>query len=110
MADSTYSYSYVDNKNEDGNRGESQPPRRVRKPHPVRNTLLVLAVLALLAVCDMACVVTNEDEYTLIKRFGKIERVVSESGLTFKIPFIETEIKLDREEQHNDLRESDVIT
>ncbi len=110
MADSTYSYSFVDNKNEDGNRGESQPPRRVRKPHPVRNTLLVLAVLALLAVCDMACVVTNEDEYTLIKRFGKIERVVSESGLTFKIPFIETEIKLDREVLLYDLRESDVIT
>ena len=28
MADSTYSYSFVDNKNEDGNRGESQPPQK----------------------------------------------------------------------------------
>jgi len=110
MGDSTYSYSYVDKKNEDNNSGREEKPKRVKKSHPVRNTLLILFALVLLAVGDMACVVTKEDEYTLIKRFGKVERVVSTSGLTFKIPFLETETKLDREVLLYDLKESDVIT
>ena len=110
MGDSTYSYSYVDKKNEDNNSGREEKPKRVKKSHPVRNTLLILFALVLLAVGDMACVVTKEDEYTLIKRFGKVERVVSTSGLTFKIPFLETETKLDREVLPYDLKESDVIT
>lgn len=113
MGDSTYSYSYVEKKNEDNNSnhpGGQGKPKRVKKSHPVRNTLLIVFVLLLLAICDMACVVTEEDEYTLIKRFGKVERVVSTSGLSFKIPFLETEIKLDREVLLYDLKESDVIT
>ena len=30
-----------------------------------------------------------DDEYKLIRQFGKIDRVVSKSGVTFKIPFVE---------------------
>lgn len=82
----------------------------MKKPHPVRNVLIIAAVLLLLVISDMSFVVTNEDEYTLIKRFGKVERIVTTSGLTFKIPFIETETKLDKEILIYDLKASDVIT
>lgn len=103
-SNSTYSYSYTNNGNNNDN------VTRIRKPHPVRNTLIIVAVVLLLIITDMACVVTEEDEYTLIKRFGKVERTISESGITFKIPFIESEIKLDREVLIYDLKASDVIT
>ena len=103
-SNSTYSYSYTNNGN------NNDDVTRIRKPHPVRNTLIIVAVVLLLIITDMACVVTEEDEYTLIKRFGKVERTISESGITFKIPFIESEIKLDREVLIYDLKASDVIT
>ncbi|MDE7211419.1 MAG: protease modulator HflC [Lachnospiraceae bacterium] len=82
----------------------------MKKPHTVRNVLLLVALIVLIALSDMICVVTNEDEYTLIKRFGRVERVVTTSGLTFKIPFIETEVKIDKEVLIYDLKASDVIT
>lgn len=114
MGDSTYSYSYVDNNNNNGGNGNNtendKKARRMKKPHPVRNVLIIAAVLLLLVISDMSFVVTNEDEYTLIKRFGKVERIVTTSGLTFKIPFIETETKLDKEILIYDLKASDVIT
>lgn len=112
MGDSTYSYSYVDNNN-NGNGNNSNNDKNVQKmkpSHPVRNVLIIAAVLLLLAISDMSVVVTNEDEYTLIKRFGEVKRIVTTSGLTFKIPFIETETKLDKEILIYDLKESDVIT
>ena len=108
MEDSTYSYSYVDNRNEGGS-GDGKV-QKMKKPHTVRNVLLLVALIVLIALSDMICVVTNEDEYTLIKRFGRVERVVTTSGLTFKIPFIETEVKIDKEVLIYDLKASDVIT
>lgn len=55
-------------------------------------------------------VVTAEDEYTIIKRFNKIERVIDEAGLTFKTPFVETVDKLPKSLQLYDMPTSDVIT
>lgn len=111
MEDSTYSYSYVDNKEKgNGENGNGKKAQHIKRPHPVRNTLLVLAFILLVALSDMICVVTKEDEYTLIKRFGAVERVVTTSGLTFKIPFMETEVKIDKEILIYDLKASDVIT
>ncbi len=111
MEDSTYSYSYVDNKEKgNGENGNGKKVQHIKRPHPVRNTLLVLAFILLVALSDMICVVTKEDEYTLIKRFGAVERVVTTSGLTFKIPFMETEVKIDKEILIYDLKASDVIT
>lgn len=100
-------YSY--NNNGMNNR-KSDNVTRIKQPHTGRNIAIALAVLFLFIIGNMVCVVTEEDEFTLIKRFGKVERVVSEAGLTFKIPFIETEVKLDKEVLIYDLKSSDVIT
>lgn len=110
MEDSTYSYSYVDNNNGNEGGGNEQRVQRAKKPHTVRNIILLVLLVLVIALSDMICVVTNEDEYTLIKRFGKVERVVTTSGLTFKVPFIETEVKIDKEVLIYDLKASDVIT
>ncbi|MGF7143982.1 membrane protease subunit HflC [Anaerotaenia torta] len=72
--------------------------------------LVLLLVVAGLIISLSATIVTKEDEYTLVKRFGKIERVNSEAGLSFKTPFIETVDVLPRNIQFYDMQESDVIT
>lgn len=55
-------------------------------------------------------VITKENEYSLVKQFGKIERVIDKAGLTFKTPFVETTDILPRQIQFYDMTESDVIT
>lgn len=110
MENSTYSYSYVNNNNNSSNNPNGGKVTRIKKPHPVRNTIIIVAVLLFFAVLDMSVVETGEDEYTLIKRFGELKRVISTSGLSFKIPFIETETKLEKQVLLYDLKESDVIT
>lgn len=104
---STYSYSYVNN---DQNSGNNKDIPRVNPSHTKRNVILVIIVVLFAMLYDMSFVVTQENEYTLIKRFGKIERTVAEPGLSFKIPFIETESKIEREVLFYDLKASDVIT
>ncbi len=70
-------------------------------------TLLVIAgVITLLSTA----IITKENQYTLVKRFGKIERVNSEAGLSLRTPFIETVDVLPKNIQFYDMKESDVIT
>lgn len=72
----------------------------------------VVAVVALLLVITLSSsiVVTQENEYTLIRQFGKVDRVIDEAGLSFKIPFVETVYTLPQEILLYDLAPSDVIT
>lgn len=72
--------------------------------------VLAVLVVAVIWVLGMSMVVTQENEYTLIKQFGKIDHVITESGLSFKIPFIQTADKLPKEILIYDLAASDVIT
>ena len=55
-------------------------------------------------------VVTGENEYKLVRQFGKIDHVESEAGLSFKLPFIQTVDSLPKYVQIYDLAPSDVIT
>lgn len=73
---------------------------------------IALALLAVIIIWlfSMSVVVTEQNEYTLIREFGKIDRVISEAGLSFKIPFIETASTLPKEVLLYDLAASDVIT
>ena len=70
---------------------------------------IVLAVLVLVTVAG-GLVVTAENEYTLVLRFGKIDRIESKAGLSLKVPFVETTDKLPRRILLYDLSASDVIT
>lgn len=72
--------------------------------------VLAVLVVVVLWVLGLSMVVTQENEYTLIKQFGKIDHVITESGLSFKVPFIQTADKLPKEILIYDLAASDVIT
>lgn len=68
-------------------------------------------ILAAALFVGLSCmVVTQENEYTLIRQFGKIDHVESEAGLSFRIPFIQTADTLPKYIQIYDLAPSDVIT
>lgn len=70
--------------------------------------IVLLSLLVLLGCASI--VVTNENEYSLIRQFGRVDHVVAEAGISFKIPFIQTVDKLPKETLLYDLSPSDVIT
>ena len=67
-------------------------------------------LLAVLMLVNAGMVVTYPDEYTIIKQFGKIESIRETPGLSVKIPFIQTEEKIQKEVLIYDLAVSDVMT
>lgn len=73
-------------------------------------TVLVVVLFALIITFSSSVVVTQENEYTLIRQFGKVDRIIDEAGLSFKIPFVESIYKLPKEMLLYDLAPSDVIT
>lgn len=72
--------------------------------------ILAVVVVVALWVLALSMVVTHENEYTLIRQFGKIDHVIDEAGLSFKIPFLQTSDTLPKEILMYDLAASDVIT
>lgn len=69
----------------------------------------VVMVLALILLAASA-VVTNQNEYKLIRQFGKVVRVVDQPGFSLKVPFLQTADTLPKETLLYDLVPSDVIT
>lgn len=73
--------------------------------------ILVPVIIAIAIVLfSNAIVVTQHDEYKIIREFGKIVKIVDTSGLSFKTPFIQTTQSLPKNVQLYDLPISDVIT
>ncbi|MBO4901355.1 MAG: protease modulator HflC [Lachnospiraceae bacterium] len=72
--------------------------------------LWVVLGLVLLILLDSSLVVCHEDEYKLIRRFGRVERTISTAGLNFKVPFIESVDTIPRQILLYDIPPSDVIT
>ena len=71
--------------------------------------LLILLFAALVAGAS-SLVITQENEYSLVRQFGKVNRVVAQAGISFKIPFIQSVDKLPKQVLLYDLPSSDVIT
>lgn len=69
-----------------------------------------ILVVVLFVILGNSIVVCQENEYKLIRQFGKVQRVVSSSGLTFKVPFIQSVDTVPKEILLYDLPASDVIT
>lgn len=84
---------------------------RIRRPKS-NTPFIVAAIIIFIAIVVLlnSMVVTKENEYTLIKQFGKVERIVPNAGLSFRIPFIQTTDTLPKTMLLYDLTASDVIT
>lgn len=55
-------------------------------------------------------VITGQNEYKLIRQFGKVDRVIDTPGISFKIPFVESADTLPKELMIYDLAASDIIS
>lgn len=68
-------------------------------------------VLVLLVIVGLnSIVITYENEYKLVRLFGKVDRVITEEGISFKIPFVEETDTIPKQILLYDLDASDVIT
>ena len=70
----------------------------------------VLIIVVLLGILGSSVVVTAEDEYTLVRQFGRISKVVDQPGVSMKIPFVQTTDTYPKQTLLYDLVPSEVIT
>lgn len=73
--------------------------------------ILPAALLVLVLLLSGACFFTTEaNEYSIVRQFGAVVRIVDEPGLSAKIPFVQSVSTLPKTEMLYDLAVSDVIT
>ena len=75
-----------------------------------KKVIVTAAIVAALLLLLSSLVVTAENEYRLVRQFGRISRVIDKPGLSFKIPFIQSTDTYPKETLLYDLIPSDVIT
>ena len=75
----------------------------------MKKAALIAGILGAVII-GSSITITQQNEYKLIRQFGKVDRVISSSGISFKIPFIESTQSLPKETLLYDLAASDVIT
>lgn len=76
----------------------------------VKKIGILIGVVVAVAALGTSVTVTQQNEYKLVRQFGKVDRVISSPGISFKIPFIESTQSLPKETLLYDLAASDVIT
>ncbi len=92
--------------NSDGTKKSEQTP----KSHKFRMFPVVIIIIAALFLLVGSMVITKENQFKLIRQFGRVERVQTRAGLSFKIPFVESVDTVPKELLIYDLPASDVIT
>ncbi len=70
----------------------------------------VVAVLLIVSIMGGCFVITQQNEYTIVKQFGAVVKIIDKPGLSLKMPFLQTTGTLPRTEMLYDLAVSDVIT
>lgn len=75
-----------------------------------KTTSIVILCIIAIALLFSSLFTTYENEYKLIRRFGRVERVITEPGIGIKVPFLDMVKTVPKEIQIYDLPSSDVIT
>lgn len=77
----------------------------------MKKAVIIIPVMILcLILVSSSLVVTDPDEYTLIKQFGRVVSVKSEPGASFKVPFVQTTQSIPKHKMIYDIAPSDVTT
>lgn len=82
----------------------------MKKTKKVSGILIIVLIFVGIIVLSSSLFITKENQYSVVKRFGKIERIINQAGLSIKTPFIETVNYIPKSIQFYDMPESDVIT
>lgn len=76
----------------------------------IKGIFLAILVVVLFILFSNSCYIIKENQYGLVKQFGKIEKVISEPGIYVKIPVIQEVDYVTKELLLYDIPKSDVIT
>lgn len=76
----------------------------------IKFSIPVLIVILALLLSSGCFFTTHQNEYTIVRQFGAVVKIIDEPGLTLKIPFIQSTSTLPKTEMLYDLAVSDVIT
>lgn len=90
--------------------GTKKKNRGEKKKHFGLRVVTAILLIAVIIVLGSSMVVTKQNQFKLIRQFGRVQRIVTEAGLSFKIPFVESVDTIPKELLLYDLPESDVIT
>ena len=72
---------------------------------------IILPLLVIAFILSGSCfVVTQQNEYTIVRQFGAVVDIVDKPGMSMKIPFLQSTSTLPKTEMLYDLAVSDVIT
>jgi len=83
--------------------------KNTKKKFPLACVILLI-IIAVVVVFNSFAYVTNENEYSVIKQFGKIVTVNDTAGLRFKTPIIQDTNYISKAVRMYDLNPSEVIT
>lgn len=72
--------------------------------------LLAVVLIGVVIVLGASCVVTQQNEYTVIRQFGRVVDIRDVPGVSWKLPFIQTSETMPNRVLLYDLPVSDVIT
>lgn len=114
MADYNQNMNYTNNAGDNVERFNSDGTKKKGKGDKKKGSGVGFALVLLLVIAAIvlgnSMVITKQNQFKLIRQFGRVQRVVTESGLTFKIPFVESVDTIPKELLLYDLPASDVIT
>lgn len=80
------------------------------KKKGIVGTLIFILLLIGVILLFNSIVITNENEYKLIKKFNKVERIISNAGISFKIPMLESTDSIPKQILLYDFSESEATT
>ena len=90
--------------------GTKKKDKGERRKGSAFGVLAALVVVAAVILLGNSMVITKQNQFKLIRQFGRVQRVVTNAGLSFKIPLIESVDTIPKELLLYDLPSSDVIT
>ena len=73
-------------------------------------TFILTIIFALSIIMIANIFVVKEDEYRVVRQFGEIKRIVSEPGMTMKIPFIQSVTSLPKSLMTYNVSEAEINT
>ena len=71
---------------------------------------ILAALVVVYLLVNMAAVITYPNQYKVIKTMGKISRVTTEPGFSFRIPLIQSETTISKARQHYDIAPTEIYT
>ena len=71
---------------------------------------ILVALIVVYLLVNMAAVITYPNQYKVIKTMGKISRVTTEPGFSFRIPLVQSETTISKARQLYDIAPTEIYT